>query len=955
MSDFKYDKTNILEKTNGGLDVILRLFPEAEKNGRFAHFKIRKEDTASAMVKQMPDNIYYVTDFGKELKGKNCFDLVMDIEGLSFKEACEWISTEFQIDGSTVQFNKPEITFKAAKKGQKERDHTYDYHDTIPESHLEVLGPLVTNRICYKYNIKSCKSLTKVYNVNNRITGKKELTQITIKSTDRYPIFVIDEGSFQKIYEPLNIDKSRRFSYAGEKPKDYLFGKENVDVEFKDFVKSYDGEDKDPKLPYVFIAGGDRDSLNVASLGYPVVWQNSETAILSYSDYDYLQKRANNIIYIGDIDETGVKQTIKLALEYIDLKIIWLPEWIKNQTYRGKPRKDFKDWVDLTHKQNSPRKIEYAFKGLINDALPSRFWDEVRSATGEFKKFTFNNEACYRFLTYNGFFRFEEETAKEDYSFIHVSNGVVKRVKYHHLNNFPANYIKSKKMPIPLVNFIHRSAQLNEKSLAKLPEKKIDFKDCGYDHQLMHFQNKIWKVTKDQIKEYNYGQLDSHVWDDKIIKHNVKVHKTPAFKIFKDEDGLYDIQILKHDNHFLNYMINTSRVHWRVCGDKPFKARIKSIKETDPERRKTLIREIRKEQQQYKADNRFNIEEEGLSKDQIKEQKDHLINKLFALGYLLHKQKVDDKGWLVFAMDNRISEIADSNGGSGKSLMFEKAIRKVLINNKYIAGRDREAIKNQFMYEGITPNTDYVLVDDADSHFPITKFFSEVTGDFNVNAKYKGMFTIPFEESPKFAITSNFGLFKPDSSTERRILYCVFSDYYHYKSDLDVTEHKVTDDIGKLMFSQFDETEWNDFFNLCAEAIQFHLGTNTRINPPLGNVEKRNSLQTMGDGFKEWADFYFEHKLDHQLVKNIAHSDFEARTKLKDWTSQRFKKAIKEWCKFHGYEFNPDEVLNSQGMNKHNRNGSSTEFLYIKSSENLKVDKKNFGEELDGLTDDLNF
>ncbi|WP_299431523.1 primase-helicase family protein [uncultured Aquimarina sp.] len=951
MSDFKFDKSNILEKTNGGLQVILRLFPNAEKNGRFVHFKLREEDTASAMIKKMPDNNYIVTDFGGDGKGKNCFDLVMEKEGLSFADACKWISSEFSIDGSTVQFNKPEIEFKAALKNQNEKDHFFEYHSEISDEHLSVLGPLVTNKVCDKYNLKSCSKLTKVYYVTNKVTKKKELTQIIIRSTEKYPIFVIDEGSWQKIYEPLNIDKSRRFSYAGEKPKDYLFGKDNLELEFQGFLMSYDGDDDEPKFPHVFIGAGDRDSLNISSLGYPVVWQNSETAILSYADYKFLRERAHKVLYIGDIDETGISETIKIALRYIDIHIIWLPDYIKNKVHRNKPGKDFTDWINLTHKKDSPKKIEYAFRGLITDALPSRFWDEVRSATGELKKYTFNNEACYRFLTYNGYFRFEENTAKEDFSFIHLKDGIVKRVKYHHLNNFPANYIKEKKKPIPLVNFIHRSAQLSEKSLAKLPQKEINFKDSGYDHQLMFFKNKTWKITKDEIKEYNYGQLDAYVWEDKIIQHDVKVHKSKAFEVIQlgfKSDGktpIYDINILKTDNHFLNYMINTSRVHWRVCGDKPFKFRIKSISETDPVKRKELIREIKAEQKAYQQANRFNIEEEGLSQDEIKEQKDHLINKLFAFGYLLHKQKVDDKGWMVFAMDNRISEIADSNGGSGKSLMFEKAIRKLLINNKYIAGRDREALKNQFMYEGITPDTDYVLVDDADSHFPITKFFSEVTGDFNVNAKHKGMFTIPFEESPKFAITSNFGLFKPDSSTERRILYCVFSDYYHYKSDLDENEHKVTDDIGKLLFSQFDSDEWNDFFNLSAEAVQFHLGTKDRINPPLGNVEKRNSLQTMGDGFKDWADFYFEHKLDNQLVKNIAYNDFETRTKLKGWSSQRFKKSVKEWCKFHGYEVNPEEVLNSQGMNKHNHNGSSTEFIYIKSSPTAKINERNTGDE----------
>ncbi|WP_282080890.1 primase-helicase family protein [Aquimarina algiphila] len=960
MSEFKFDKEHLLEHTNGGLDVILRLYPQAEKNGRFVHFKLRKEETtASALIKEMPDGNHIVTDFGGDGKGKNCFDLVMKEEGLTFAESCKWIASEFQIDGLTVQFNTPELEFKAATKNQKDGQYIFSYHSKISDKHLKVLGALVNNEICEKFKLRSCEQFIQIKEYKDKDGNITDRKQIITRSTEKYPIFVFDFGIWQKIYQPLNSDKQYRFRYAGEKPKDYIFGLDVLKNDHVNFINKYDGDEENPKLENVIIASGDRDALNIASLEYSVVWQNSESAVLEYSDYQFLTKRVKNVLYLGDIDETGITQTIKLALSYIHIKIIWLPEWIKKETYRGKPRKDFKDYVDLVYKGTNPKdKLERNFKALVSNALPARFWDTVIDDKGRIKKYTFNNEACYQFLTYNGFYRYEEEAAKEDFGFIRVKDGIVHRVKYHHLSAYPTEYLKHKQQPIPLINSIHRTAQLSEKSLAKLPLKNIDFKDCGYDHQLLFFQNKIWKITKETISEYNYGKLDAHVWEDKIIKHKVKVNKEKAFKITTTEQGTFDIEITRTDNHFLNYLINTSRVHWRVCGEKPFKSRIKAITETDTVKRKELITKIQEERKTYQIANRFNIQEKRLSTEQIKEQKDHLINKIFALGYLLHKQKVDDKAWVVFAMDNRISEIADSNGGSGKSLMFEKAVRQILLSNKYIAGRDREAVKDKHMYEGVSKDTDYVLFDDLDSHFPIGRVFSEVTGEFNVNAKYKAAYTIPFTESPKIAMTSNFGLFKPDGSSERRILYAVFSDYYHYKSDLDEKEHKVTTDIGKLMFSQFDDTEWSDFFNVCAEAIQFHLSTNEKINPPLGNVAKRNSLQTMGDGFKEWADFYFENRKDQQVVKNIAYSDFENRSKLKGWTSQRFKKAIKEWCKFYHYKFNPEEVLNSQGHNKHNHNGAATEFVYIQSNPFNNINTNDQNDQLDSdfdPTDDVQF
>ncbi|MGB8705300.1 MAG: hypothetical protein WCD31_09745, partial [Gillisia sp.] len=272
---------------------------------------------------------------------------------------------------------------------------------------------------------------------------------------------------------------------------------------------------------------------------------------------------------------------------------------------------------------------------------------------------------------------------------------------------------------------------------------------------------------------------------------------------------------------------------------------------------------------------------------------------------------------------------------------------------------DMEALKNKHMYEGIDKNTDYVLFDDLDARFPFSKLFSDLTGDLPVNPKHGKQYLVPFEESPKFAVTSNFGLFKADSSTNRRILYTVYSDYYHYKSDEDATEHNPAKDMGKVLFTQFNEQEWNDFFNFSAEALKFYIGENNKINPPMGNVEKRNALQDMGDGFKAWADSYFtEFKLNDFVVKTDANIDFEQKSKLKNWTSQRFKRALQKWCKYYGYEMNPQEVLNTQGRCTQNIQGTTKECIYIKTSAMEQMQQRIKQAEQDGdfdPTDDLAF
>lgn len=959
MSEYIFDKDQLLEDTNGGLEIIRRLYPECEKGNKFVHFKLREEDTASANVFKSK-NLYLVKDHGDTSKAMNAIDLVMHKEGIPFADACKWVAQEFQINGNAPAFNKADFEMIKATEDQKPGDCYFEYKD-FTEKELEVLGPLVTVEICKKFNLRSCKSVTRIKQYENHPKYGNEVMQVIIKSNDRFPIYVYDFGTWQKIYQPFakkdkNDPKSKdhRFSHAGNKPSEYIFGLEDLEERFEDFIASYDGPEPDPKLEAVIIAGGDRDGLNVSSLNYPVVWFNSETATLEYETYNKLTEYARNVYYIGDIDPTGKRVSKERALQFLDMKIVWLPEWLRQGTYFNKPRKDLTDFVKLTWQKNrDAEKLARDFRSLLTDALPARFWDYNPKNK---QPYSVNNEALYRFLSYNGFHRFEEETAKADFSFIYVKKGIVERVKPHHLSNFPGEWLRRKRKPISLLNATHRSSQLSEKSLSKLDKKEIDFKDCSYTHQLMFFENKIWRITKEGISEMDYADgTDIYVWKDKIIPHNVKVASSPAFRISHDGTR-YDIEILKNDNHFLNYLINTSRVHWRKCGDTPFKLQLNALNDEDQQQYQKMATAIETARLEYREANKFNIAEAGLTEAEIQEQKDHLINKIFAYGYLLHKQKIDDRAWCVFAMDHRISDIADSNGGSGKSVMFDKAVRQILLNNAYRPGRDTEALKNKHMYEGIDKNTDYVLFDDLDARFPFSKLFSEITGDLAVNPKHGKQYVLSYQESPKFAITSNFGLFKADSSTNRRILYTVFSDYYHYKSDDDATEHKPSLDFGKMLFTQFDSDEWNDFFNVSAQALQFYLGETQKINPPLGNVEKRNSLQTMGDGFKEWADTYFTlDNLNTLVVKSDAFDDFEQKSRLKGWTSQRWKKALSEWCKYYGYQMNPPETLNSQGHCKHSHNGTTKEMVYVKTGpvermqQQIKIAQENHQFDIDDL------
>lgn len=141
--------------------------------------------------------------------------------------------------------------------------------------------------------------------------------------------------------------------------------------------ESREQEKEIEKLPEAILCSGDRDSLNVAGFGYQVLWMNSETARLSEIQYKSIMKCVETLYILPDIDTTGIRSAIRLGLQYLDIRFIWLPESLREyKDNRGKTRKDLRDYVELYPERKD-------FQKLINVAMPLRFWDEVTKEEGK--------------------------------------------------------------------------------------------------------------------------------------------------------------------------------------------------------------------------------------------------------------------------------------------------------------------------------------------------------------------------------------------------------------------------------------------------------------------------------------------------------------------------------------------------------------------------------------------
>lgn len=927
---------DIYKKTNAGLDIILAFYPQAREvvGGGNKAFRMRESDRTPSAYLREEKGVWKVIDFGDEGRTISPIDVCMRERGLKFNEAIHYLAREYGVTGEVIcaERNKPDIRQCDATAEEYDGYFYFEAKERVSDEELRLLGPNVKQEVCDALGYQAVRfyKMTK----NGKTT--------TVTATENYPIFIrtcryMDESktekSFYKIYQPLNADKGFRFFYKGEKPRYYINGlyelqkayKKHNDEQGRRFRCEPGNEEKDykmEKLPEAFIVSGERDALCMRAFGYVPLWFNSETYNYEEWEHKEVMRYVERLYNVPDIDDTGRRRGQALALRYIEMFTLWLPDVLRNyRDNRLKPRKDFRDYCEIWPEKGR-------FKELLNLAMPAQFWETVQGKSGP--KLEINSDYVTYFLRLNGFVSMEDKNSKTGRMFVHITGNSVRVVQVKDVRRFLKQFVRDRFMPVNVRNLVNNSTRLGESTL-DLEEVELDFNDFTPSSQLFFFENAIWDVSADGVKEYRPGEIANYVWADEMVSHRVK--RLPAAFVAErveseDGSGEWDIQVKEHGSNFFNYLINASRIFWRKEYEIP------------DELAETLER--------YQSEYKFAIDGPRLSSEEVREQKQHLLNKMFCLGYLLHRYKANNRAWCIFAMDHKIAENDDSNGGSGKSFCFSAP--RFFMKTVTLQGRNPKLLENNHMYERVSEHTDYILVDDADQYMNFGAFFDSITSSITVNPKFASSYEIAFEKAPKFCITSNYTLRRFDPSTERRILYAVFSDYYHHKTaENDYRESRqIFDDFGKNLFrEEYTEAEWNADINFFMDCCQFYLQAvkyGEKLSPPMENVIERNLRTEMTGPFFEWADVYFSpdgDNCDKCIPRSKAMEDFERTSKQHKWTTQKFSKALRAYCRWadHVMELNPDALKNSQGriIRRPEPNVSPVEMIYVRTKEVLNI------------------
>ncbi len=934
MKQYKITKEEIFQLTNGGLDVFRHYISDIDdyvRTGKHFVDPSREETTPSSKIKKLSDGNYVVNDFGDDGKWMNAIAYTQKRERCEFGEAIRIISERHNI-GSAEEIRsmyEAEVSSVEAKPDQPDGEWYFLHAQDISENHLKILfSEKVWSYIEYKHItrppaermeavIKEFKAilLEQHWHFLESYTIIKDRKAITFKATEFYPIIRIEEEAsedkrFSKIYQPKSKDKGKRFFYHGKFDAQFLHGFSQAKKAYEKLLEtspddsSEDGAKKEkPKLDEIIYCTGGSDALNFRALGYHVVYPSSEHFKLTKKQVFSLFAMAKSVLTCPDLDSTGQMQNHRLCLSnqhkiFLDIRTIELPRELQTRRDQyGRPCKDLRDYLKYYTSSD--------LRNLVRVAKMYRFWDEMPAydRTGNVKikngepmnRYELSVERILNFLEKSGFGR--RKINEETIEFIQIDGNLVRQVKPEDIKSFLLNFLRSRFVNEDLLNVVHKSTAISAGSFESLPLLNPDFRDYDAWTQYMFFQNITWKITAGGIEEIANTKVGKMVWEAKILQRKVR-KLDDMFTISQDENKRFEIQILNQDSMFFRFLIQTSRVYWR-------KELEENLEAMEPEAA-----------EKYLSENKFNIHGPNLSAEERDEQVQHLINKMYAFGYMLHRYKAKSRPWIVYGMDDTPQKENGSFGGTGKSIFFEGT--RMTKNLLLFDGKNVKLFEDNHVFEQVTTNTDIMYVDDADRNFPMERVFSMATADLTINPKGKTRTSLLFSESPKMGITTNFAPDNLQPSTVRRLLFFGTSNYYHVdRSGMFRENRQPIDDFGKEFWSaEYTDEEWNNDLNFMAQCCRLYLSWPTWIEAPMDNIMDRALTNNMGFQFLAWAEVFFSkdsQKLDCYVPSQYALEDYVAEAKIKSITTNGFNQKMKMYAQYKKMIFNPKEVQNNEG------------------------------------------
>ena len=297
------------------------------------------------------------------------------------------------------------------------------------------------------------------------------------------------------------------------------------------------------------------------------------------------------------------------------------------------------------------------------------------------------------------------------------------------------------------------------------------------------------------------------------------------------------------------------------------------------------------------------------------------------IGYMMHGYKNLSYCPAVILNDEVISD--NPEGGTGKGI-FMNALSQmkklVVIDGKSFA------FERSFAYQLVSADTQILCFDDVKKHFDFERLFSVVTEGLTLEKKNKDAIKIPFEKSPKIAITTNYAIKGSGNSFERRKWELELHQFY-------TKAFTPQDEFNKLMFSDWDDDEWCQFDNYMVSCVQSYINTGL-VKSPTVNLKKRKLSAETSHEFIEWCGLLENSERNQHLevgvkvYKNLLYEEF-----VRDYPDYG-PKARMTVSRINFYKWLTAYCVHKTGVKPEEGRDASGKWMRMRFSHELEVNTK---------------
>lgn len=292
------------------------------------------------------------------------------------------------------------------------------------------------------------------------------------------------------------------------------------------------------------------------------------------------------------------------------------------------------------------------------------------------------------------------------------------------------------------------------------------------------------------------------------------------------------------------------------------------------------------------------------------------VDRFFALtssiGYLLHTYKNQALNKAIIFTEEFYDTAGQAHGRTGKSLIG-KAIgqwaKTMSVDGKNFQADDR------FKFSGYALGTTIAVVNDLRKNFDFESLFNYLSDDFEVNRKGQDAFTLPFEKSPKFLLTTNFTLNDDTASFKARKHEIEFSSWYS-----DTYSPAQDPQVGYLFGLEWDSKIWSGFYQAMAQCIGIFLANGLKDYAKI-NLDKRKMASAIPDELREYfEDFigteeHFHVYEGQAILKQEFYDRFKSRYPgFKNPRAQLINQKLGIYCDTVGINVDKEAVIKNKDL-----------------------------------------